>query len=218
MEFANAGVYLDEKSVNLIIDWTDTFEALETLLEEANYAFTFNDKEYTDYDELTYIQRNYYFDHRYTIILNNKKTPSDALEEIAGKTITYTDAVELRKDIEAIAALLPDESATKHTWIFPKWSGASVSYAVGDRVSYADLLYKCIITHTSQVDWTPDTAVSLWVRVDDPAIEFPDWRQPSGAHDAYNTGDKVSHLNKHWISDIDANVYEPSVYGWTEVE
>ena len=37
-----------------------------------------------------------------------------------------------------------------------------------------------------------------------------------GAHDAYSAGAKVSHGEKHWISDQDGNVWEPGVYGWTE--
>jgi hypothetical protein len=53
--------------------------------------------------------------------------------------------------------------------------------------------------------------------VDDPSIEFPEWRQPVGATDAYTKGAKVSHKDKHWISDVDGNVWEPSVYGWDEV-
>ena len=77
-------------------------------------------------------------------------------------------------------------------------------------------LYKCLQAHTSQADWTPDTAVSLWVSISDPAEEWPEWSQPLGAHDAYSKGAKVSHNGKHWISDLDANVWEPGQYGWTE--
>lgn len=102
--------------------------------------------------------------------------------------------------------------------IFPEWNPDGYDYFAGERVSYEGNLYRCIQNHKSQADWAPDTAVSLWVEVSDPAIEWPEWKQPAGAHDAYNKGDKVSHLDKHWISDIDANVYEPSVYGWTEAE
>ena len=80
----------------------------------------------------------------------------------------------------------------------------------------ARLLYKCLQAHTSQADWTPDTAVSLWVSISDPAEEWPEWSQPLGAHDAYEQGAKVSHNGKHWISDVAANVWEPGVYGWTE--
>jgi hypothetical protein len=77
-----------------------------------------------------------------------------------------------------------------------------------------DTIYKCVQAHTTQSDWTPDITPALWTVVS--LDEFPEWVQPQGAHDAYNQGDKVSHLEKHWVSDIDANVYEPSVYGWSE--
>lgn len=101
--------------------------------------------------------------------------------------------------------------------VFPEWIPKGHEYLVSERVSYNGELYRCIQGHKSQADWSPDVAVSLWVPIDDPAIEWPEWKQPTGSHDAYKNGDKVSHNDKHWISDIDANVYEPGVYGWTEV-
>ena len=52
--------------------------------------------------------------------------------------------------------------------------------------------------------------------VSDPAEEWPEWSQPVGAHDAYSKDAKVSHNGKHWISNVDSNVWEPGVYGWTE--
>lgn len=50
-----------------------------------------------------------------------------------------------------------------------------------------------------------------------PSEEYPEWVRPTGAHDAYAQGAKVSHNGKKWTSDIAANVWEPGVYGWTEV-
>lgn len=129
--------------------------------------------------------------------------------------ITIEKAKALRKKIESMSAELTDADALDVPELFPKWT--IKEYAVGDRVRYEDTLYKCLQAHTAQADWTPDTAVSLWVRVDDPHIEYPDWVQPTGAQDAYMKGDKVTHNEKHWISDIDNNVWEPGVYGWTEV-
>ena len=126
-------------------------------------------------------------------------------------------AKELRPLIEKAAVSLTDEDAFSVPELFPKWISKGHEYQINDRARYEGKLYKCLQAHTSQEDWTPDAAVSLWVEVSDPAIEWPEWKQPAGAHDAYNKGDKVSHLDKHWISDIDANVYEPSVYGWSEV-
>ena len=130
--------------------------------------------------------------------------------------ITKAKARLLRKMIEKTSVNLTDSEAYDVAELFPMWK-VDTEYAVGDRVQYEGKLYKCIQNHTSQADWTPDTAVSLWVEVADPAIEFPPWKQPQGAHDAYMTGDKVSHNEKHWICTMDYCTYEPGVYGWDEV-
>lgn len=115
--------------------------------------------------------------------------------------------------LDVAIGFLDDEQAESVTVLFPDWETGK-AYAVGDRVKYNGLLYRCVQAHTSQADWTPDAVPALWVRTS--TEEWPEWIQPTGAHDAYNKGDKVSHNEKHWISDIDANVYEPGVYGWTE--
>ena len=125
----------------------------------------------------------------------------------------YNNAVIKANLIQTAIGYLPDEEAETVTDLFPDWE-EDRNYAVGDRVKYNSLLYRCVQAHTSQASWTPDVAPALWVRTS--TEEWPEWIQPTGAHDAYNTGDKVSHNEKHWISDIDANVYEPGVYGWTE--
>ena len=92
----------------------------------------------------------------------------------------------------------------------------SEDYKVGNIREFGGELFRCVQDHTSQADWTPTAAASLWAKIGDPGEEWPAWSQPVGAHDAYNAGDKVSHNGKHWSSDLDANVWEPGVYGWTE--
>lgn len=129
--------------------------------------------------------------------LNNDKFYTDA--DIAG----------VRQNVEEV-----DQKLTES--FYPVWIPKGYEYFAGERVTYNGAYYRCIQNHISQTDWTPDTAVSLWVSTSDPSEEYPEWKQPSGAHDAYQKGDKVSHNDKHWTSDIDANVYEPGVYGWTE--
>ena len=120
----------------------------------------------------------------------------------------------LRRIIEANAETMTDEHALDAVELLPRWVSDTI-YAVDERISYEGTLYKCLQMHTSQPDWTPDVAVSLWVRVS--IEEWPEWVQPTGATDAYELGAKVSHNGKHWISDIPANVYEPPLM-WTEVE
>lgn len=110
---------------------------------------------------------------------------------------------------------LDDDEAESVAMLFENWQ-TGVAYAVGDRRQYEGLLYRCVQDHTSQDDWTPPVAPALWVRTS--TEEWPEWVQPQGAHDAYNKGDKVSHNGKHWISDVDANIWEPGIYGWSEAE
>lgn len=125
-------------------------------------------------------------------------------------------ARQLRALIEQLSVNLDDETALEAVELFPKWK-TDKEYNTDDRVSYEGTLYKCLQAHTSQATWMPDVSPSLWVRVDNPAEEFPEWIQPVGATDAYSIGAKVSHNNKHWISDYDNNVWEPGVFGWSEV-
>ena len=129
---------------------------------------------------------------------------------------TRTHAYKLRELIEKATTSLSDSDALSGTELFPRWSDSAV-YAVGDRVAYESTLYKCLTAHTAQATWTPADSPSLWVRVDDPSIEWPEWIQPVGSTDAYPMGAKVSHNEKHWISTVDGNVWEPGVYGWREV-
>lgn len=112
---------------------------------------------------------------------------------------------------------IDDVTAGEHAEAFAEWA-FPVFYKTGSIRRFGGGLYRCVQEHTSQEDWTPDTAVSLWVRISDPSEEWPEWSQPVGAHDAYNAGDKVSHQDKHWISEADGNVWEPGVYGWSEAK
>lgn len=120
----------------------------------------------------------------------------------------------LRQLIEQLSATLDDETALTGVELFPAWV-TGTAYATGDRVQYGGTLYKCVQAHTSQSDWTPDATPALWVAVS--LEEYPDWVQPTGAHDAYSAGDKVTHNGTRWTSTVDSNVWEPGVYGWEEV-
>lgn len=130
-------------------------------------------------------------------------------------SLTRAEALKYRAALVKGSASLSDTEALTAPMLFPRWA-VDTAYTTGERLYYDGELYKVLQDHTSQADWTPDVAVSLYVRVDDPSIEWPEWHQPQGSHDAYMAGDKVSHNEKHWISDIDYNVYEPGVSSWTE--
>lgn len=124
-------------------------------------------------------------------------------------------ARKLRPLIEKAAQSLSDADSLEAVHLFEHWQPGE-DYPADKKLQYNGELWKVLQPHTSQADWTPDTAVSLYVRVDDPAIEYPDWHQPLGSHDAYRLGAKVSHNGQHWHSTIDYNTYEPGVYGWVQ--
>lgn len=112
---------------------------------------------------------------------------------------------------------IDEVTATEHIDLFAIWQ-PNINYAAGTYVNYENTLYKCIQAHTSQEDWIPADSASLWIKAGDPTVEFPEWSQPVGAHDAYMNGDKVSHNDKQWVSIVDNNVWEPGVYGWEVVQ
>ena len=130
-------------------------------------------------------------------------------------------AKRLRATIEALAQNLDDGAASSAAELFPNWS-VGTKYEKDERVRYNGVLYKVLQSHTSQADWTPDTAVSLYTRVliPDPEV-IPVWEQPS-AENAYMKGDKVCYPTAEddvYQSTIDNNVWSPSDYpqGWQKL-
>lgn len=125
--------------------------------------------------------------------------------------MTRAEAIAYRNKIETAASTMTDATALTAVELFPAWV-VGKAYAVGDRAQYNGTLYKCIQAHTSQADWMPDATPALWVKVS--LDEYPEWAQPTGAHDAYNIGDKVTYNGQHYVCTSNGNVYAPDVYGW----
>ena len=125
--------------------------------------------------------------------------------------MTRAKVKQLRQLIEQLAVTLDDETALTGVELFPTWV-VGKAYAVNDRAQYNGTLYKCIQAHTSQADWMPSATPALWKTVS--LDEYPEWVQPTGAHDAYNIGDKVTYNGQHYVCTSNANVYAPDVYGW----
>ena len=116
---------------------------------------------------------------------------------------------------EQLLPVLTDTQAYTFRYLFPTFE-IDKSYEVGERIIYEDKFYKVITTHTSQADWTPDVAVSLFVEISDPAIEYPEFKKPISSETAYMAGDKISFEGNKYISTMDNNVYSPTEYpqGW----
>ena len=129
----------------------------------------------------------------------------------------------VRINLQAQKASLTDAQIMATSTLWPAWSADGVQYAVDDIVSHGTRLYRCEQAHTSQADWTPDTAASLWSAIDIAGDGIEVWTQPTGAHNAYNTGDKVHYPDASgqvYESLIDGNTWAPDAYpaGWTLVE
>mgnify|MGYP000158195190 CR=1 FL=1 len=116
------------------------------------------------------------------------------------------------------AQTVPDDQAIEVQALFPTWA-PDRGYTAGFRAQYNGTLYKCLQSHTSQSDWTPDASPSLWAKVliPDPTV-IPAWEQPDSTN-PYSKGDKVTHNGKTWISLVDNNVWEPGATEgqWKEV-
>lgn len=112
---------------------------------------------------------------------------------------------------------LDDVTISEHPTLFPEWDENWTGKA-GTILREGDSLYRSIHDITTVAQNTkPSETPSMWTAISDPTQEFPEWVQPIGAHDAYVIGDKVTHLDKKWISNVDGNIWEPGVYGWDEI-
>lgn len=130
--------------------------------------------------------------------------------------ITRDQAQQLRKLLVKQADTLPDEEILNVPCFVEKWK-AGISYVTGKRVKYNDVIYKVLQDHTSQDDWTPENAPSLFAKVLIPDENvIPEWEQPDSTN-PYMTGDKVTHSGETWVSNVDNNVWQPGVYGWDKV-
>ena len=127
--------------------------------------------------------------------------------------MTVDEARSLRKIIEQASQGLDDKTSLMVVYLHPHWS-AGQAYTAGFKAQHDGTLYKCVQAHTSQSDWMPSATPALWVVVS--VDEYPEWMQPTGAHDAYNIGDKVTYNGQHYVCTSDGNVYAPNVYGWEE--
>lgn len=126
-----------------------------------------------------------------------------------------------RRALQMFVQSLPDEQALEVAAVFPKYK-AGKTYEVGELFTYGEnsvgdpQLYKVAQAHASAEEWTPDTNPALYTPIGLNESGYPVWSQPTGAHDAYNTGDVVDYTGTLYRSLIDGNVYSPDAYpaGW----
>lgn len=136
----------------------------------------------------------------------------------------YQAAEQFRRALQMFCQTLDDEQAMEIATVYPEWAD-NTAYAVGTMVTYGynevddPQLYRCVQAHTSQANWTPDETPALWSAIGLAPDDVPIWSQPTGSHDAYNTGDRVHYPDAEspiYVSLIDGNIYSPDAYpaGW----
>ena len=132
---------------------------------------------------------------------------------------------QLRRALQMFAATLDETRAMEVASVYPAWESGR-AYAVGDIIQYGTnsvgdpQLYKVVQAHTSQADWIPGQGTdSLYDAFGLDGQGYPVWSQPTGAHDAYQTGDIVNYNGTLYRSLIDGNVWAPDAYpqGWEVV-
>lgn len=125
-------------------------------------------------------------------------------------------ARKIRSQLDVLTSEMTDEQALQSRMLFREWNGNGIVYEVGQRVTYNEILYKVLQSHTSQVDWTPDITPSLYTKVLIPDENIiPEWQQPDSTN-GYMIGDKVTYNGQIYESLIDNNIWSPIDYpaGW----
>ena len=124
------------------------------------------------------------------------------------------EAKAIRASINGLAQGQPDEKIIDNKAAFPFWNGGGFFMKAGNYVQYENEVYKVLQDHTTQDDWKPNVATSLFSIVT--VEQWKEWKPNT----SYTKGTKVTHINKRWISNIDNNIWEPGaigVYTWNEV-
>lgn len=141
---------------------------------------------------------------------------------VTAKPLTKEEQLENQRNLALtfFAETLSDAQALQVPMLFDEFDGNGVAYEVGKRIMYNGVLYKVLQAHTSQAEWTPTAAPSLFAKVINETIDgsIPEFEQPDSTN-PYMKGDRVLFNGKIYESLIDNNVYSPEAYpaGWKEI-
>ena len=130
-------------------------------------------------------------------------------------------AEQYRKAMQMYAQTLSDDEAMEIATVYPKYEVGRL-YKANEMFTYGEnnvgdpQLFRVVQEHTSQADWIPSETPALYTPIGLTEEGYPVWSQPTGAHDAYNTGDIVDYNGTLYVSLIDGNTYAPDAYpaGW----
>ena len=118
--------------------------------------------------------------------------------------------------------IYPPEQTTNLFTVYREGGPDVLEWVAGEKVetggrrTYGGKTWAAVTGHYTQDDYTPDQTPALWKEVTTGG-GIGEWKQPTGAHDSYKKGDRVTWKGTTWESALDANVWEPGVYGWQKV-
>ena len=137
--------------------------------------------------------------------------------EVSNAVVKNTSYSSLLSAAKMVALTFTDEQAIEVPDLYPEYE-LNHEYKQNDRFQYNGSLYKVNQAHTSQEQWVPGEVgtESLYTNLMLNDAGYQIWKQPTGAHDAYNIGDIVEYKGTLYKSLINGNVYAPDVYpaGW----
>ena len=128
-------------------------------------------------------------------------------------------ARQVNRAIQFFTQTLGEEEAVQVADLYPQWQAGTEYRSMfivknGVKADGTTRIFQVMQAHTSQANWLPEDTPALYKELGFTDDGTPTWVQPQGGHDAYKTGDIVSHNGTLWISTADGNVWEPGVYGW----
>jgi hypothetical protein len=153
------------------------------------------------------------------------KTPEQIEAETIQRINAEADMLFNRLDPQLVKKLLsdrlaalPEEEAVEYRSMYKPFK-IGIVLETNEKIYNPsnDTLYKVLVGHTTALEWLPENTPTLFVVIHPPGV-IPDWVQPTGAHDAYQIGNKVKHNGSTWESTVNANTWEPGVYGWNLID
>lgn len=136
--------------------------------------------------------------------------------ELDNKTsvITSSDKTNVFANQDELRTFIAGLDASK----FPQIPAVGQQCEKGMVYAYGTNKAKCLQSHT-RMTFTPEETPALWLIIPTVTSGYPAWVQPTGAHDAYQIGDRVSFNGSNYESLINANVWSPTAYpaGWKKL-
>ena len=165
------------------------------------------------------IKPSYIFKTQYCELVGYKENHAYIEFEYVVREIEPTELEIENEEMElaiklVIGTITDDEIALQLQKYYDEWQ-VGVEVSVGRYLQYEGVLYKVLTAHTTQEDWTPNNAPSLFAKllVDPIGETIMEWQQPDSTN-AYMIGDKVLFNGITYVSTIDNNIWQPDVYGW----